>query len=89
MSGVDQELNVATVTTGTQVRDLRVKLWAEHLRSPLNQDLKDALQKEELALGIWRPEWLPQTADRQTWRQRGLPQGFEPIEQVLKLVGPE
>jgi phosphatidylserine/phosphatidylglycerophosphate/cardiolipin synthase-like enzyme len=89
MSGVDHELNVATVTTGTQVRDLRVKLWAEHLRSPLNQDLKDALEQQDLALGIWRPEWLPQTADRQTWHQRGLPQGFEPIEQVLEFVGPE
>jgi phosphatidylserine/phosphatidylglycerophosphate/cardiolipin synthase-like enzyme len=89
MSGVDQELNVAVVTTGTQVRDLRVKLWAEHLRSPLSQDLEDALQKQEFALGIWRPEWLPQTADRQTWRKRGFPKGFEPIEQVLTLVGPE
>jgi phosphatidylserine/phosphatidylglycerophosphate/cardiolipin synthase-like enzyme len=89
MSGVDQELNVAIVTTGTQVRDLRVKLWAEHLRSPLGQALTQALQPQELALGIWRPEWLPPTADRQTWRQRGLPKGFEPIEQVLTLVGPE
>jgi phosphatidylserine/phosphatidylglycerophosphate/cardiolipin synthase-like enzyme len=89
MSGVDHELNVATVTTGTQVRDLRVKLWAEHLRSPLSQDLEDALQKQDLALGIWRPEWLPQTADRQTWRKRGFPKGFEPIEQVLTLVGLE
>jgi phosphatidylserine/phosphatidylglycerophosphate/cardiolipin synthase-like enzyme len=92
MSGVDHELNVAIVTTGTQVRDLRVKLWAEHLRSPLNQDLKNALHDlgdQGLAFGIWRPEWLPQTADRQTWRQRGLPQGFEPIEQVLTFIGPE
>jgi phosphatidylserine/phosphatidylglycerophosphate/cardiolipin synthase-like enzyme len=89
MSGVDHELNVALVTTGTQVRDLRVKLWAEHLRSPLGHDLINALCHEETALGIWRPEWLPQTADRQTWRKRGLPKGFEPIEQVLKLVGPE
>ncbi len=89
MIGVDQELNVALVTTGTQVRDLRVKLWAEHLRSPMGQNFINVLHDQELALGIWRSEWLPQAADRQTWRKRGLPKGFEPIEQVLKLVGPE
>jgi phosphatidylserine/phosphatidylglycerophosphate/cardiolipin synthase-like enzyme len=89
MIGVDQELNVAVVTTGTQVRDLRVKLWAEHLRSPMNQDFIDALRDQKLALGIWRPEWLPETADKQTWRKPGFPKGFAPTEQVLKLVGPE
>ena len=89
MAGVDHELNIAVATTGTQVRDLRVKLWAEHLRSPLSQDFINALCDQKLALGIWCPEWLPETASRQTWRKRGLPKGFEPTEQVLKLVGPE
>lgn len=92
MCGVDHELNVAVATTGTQVRDLRMKLWAEHLRSPLGQDLINALcdlGDQGLAFGIWHPKWLPETADKQTWRKRGLPKGFEPIEQVLKLVGPQ
>jgi phosphatidylserine/phosphatidylglycerophosphate/cardiolipin synthase-like enzyme len=36
MAGVDTELNAAMVTTGNDVRDLRVRLWAEHLRTPLD-----------------------------------------------------
>ena len=89
MIGVDQELNVALVTTGTQVRDLRVQLWGEHLRSPMGQDFINALRDQKLALGIWRSEWLPETASNRTWRNPGFPKGFEPIEQVLKIVGPE
>jgi phosphatidylserine/phosphatidylglycerophosphate/cardiolipin synthase-like enzyme len=90
MAGVDHELNVALVTTGTQVRDLRVKLWGEHLRSPMTDpDYVNALRDQETAFGIWRLEWLPETASNRTWRNPGFPKGFEPIEQVLKLVGPE
>jgi phosphatidylserine/phosphatidylglycerophosphate/cardiolipin synthase-like enzyme len=89
MAGVDHELNVVLVTTSTHVRDLRVQLWGEHLRSPVGQDFINALRNQKLALGIWRSEWLPETASSQTWRNPGFPKGFAPTERVLTLVGPE
>jgi hypothetical protein len=82
------ELNAAMVTTGNDVRDLRVRLWAEHLRTPLNPALRAALDDLDLALGIFRPEWLPPNAPAGTWRQPGIPAGFAPTELVLNLVGP-
>lgn len=90
MAGIDHELNVALVTTGNQVRDLRVKLWGEHLRSSMDDpDYLNALRDQGIALGIWRPEWLPETESTETWRKAGIPKGFAPTEQVLKLVGPK
>jgi phosphatidylserine/phosphatidylglycerophosphate/cardiolipin synthase-like enzyme len=89
MAGVDTELNVALVTTGADVRDLRVRLWAEHLRTPLSDpELRTALEDLDLALGAFRPEWLPPDAPAGTWRRPGMPAGFAPQESVLTLVGP-
>jgi phosphatidylserine/phosphatidylglycerophosphate/cardiolipin synthase-like enzyme len=89
MAGVDTELNVAVVTTGAAVRDLRVQLWAEHLRTPVSDPaLRACLQNLDLALGAFRAEWLPPDAPAGTWRRPGMPAGFAPQENVLTLVGP-
>jgi phosphatidylserine/phosphatidylglycerophosphate/cardiolipin synthase-like enzyme len=83
MVGTDSELSCSIVTTGTEVRDLRVALWAEHLRTPVSEDLAPALADLDIALGIWRAEWLPATVAPDTWRTAGSPEGFTPRERVL------
>lgn len=88
MRGTDTELSTAFVTTGDQVRDLRVRLWAEHLRTELTDELAPRLADLDLALGMWRPEWLPPDAPAGTWRVPGYPAGFAPAERVLVPVGP-
>ncbi|WP_433303322.1 phospholipase D-like domain-containing protein [Actinoplanes sp. CA-030573] len=88
MAGVDTELTAAMVTSGDEVRDLRVRLWAEHLRTPLTGELRKHLDDLDLALGVFRPEWLPPDAPAGSWRTTGMPAGFDPIESVLTLVGP-
>lgn len=88
MRGTDTELSTVLVTTGDQVRDLRVRLWAEHLRTELTAELRPSLEDVALALGMWRPEWLPPDAPAGTWRVAGYPAGFAPAERVLVPVGP-
>ena len=88
MVGVDTELTVAAVSTQDEVRDLRVRLWAEHLRTPIGQELRPYLEDLDLALGIFRPEWLPPDAPAGSWRTPGFPAGFDPLESALTLVGP-
>lgn len=88
MRGTDTELSTAFVTAGDQVRDLRVRLWAEHLRTELTDELAPRLADLDLALGMWRPEWLPPDAPAGTWRVPGYPAGFAPAERVLVPVGP-
>ena len=88
MTGVDTELTAALVTTGDAVRDLRARLWAEHLRTPVTDELRPHLADLDLAIGMFRPEWLPPSAPAGSWRNPGLPAGFDPLESVLTLVGP-
>jgi phosphatidylserine/phosphatidylglycerophosphate/cardiolipin synthase-like enzyme len=88
MAGVDTELTAAVVSTGEEVRDLRVRLWAEHLRTPIEEELRKHLEDLDLAMGIFRPEWLPPEAPAGSWRTPGMPAGFDPLESVLTLVGP-
>jgi hypothetical protein len=62
------------------VRDLRVRLWAEHLRADLDSDgVRDWLADLDNALGVWRPEW----GDDDTG-----PLAAASTEDVLNLVGP-
>lgn len=83
MAGTDSELGV-TLETGTDaVRDLRIELWAEHLRTPLTARLRTALADLDLALGIWRTDWLPAGASADTWQRAGRPDDFAPAERVL------
>ncbi|GAB2608385.1 phospholipase D [Paractinoplanes abujensis] len=83
MVGTDSEITSTFVTTGPAVRDLRVRLWAEHLRTPLPDELTPALADLDTALGIWRREWLPAGHPPETWRRPGLPTGFAPAEWAL------
>jgi hypothetical protein len=77
------------VTAGPAVQELRARLWAEHLRTPVTDPaLQASLADLDLALGMFRPEWLPPHAPAGTWRQPGMPAGFAPAESVLTLVGP-
>ncbi|MBL7253352.1 phospholipase D-like domain-containing protein [Paractinoplanes lichenicola] len=83
MVGTDSEITSTFVTTGPLVRDLRVRLWAEHLRTPLDAALTPALADLDTALGIWRREWLPAGHPPETWRRPGSPTGFAPAEWAL------
>ena len=88
MVGTDTELSTVLVTTGEQVRELRVRLWAEHLRTPLTDRLRPSLEDLDLAIGIWHPHWLPPDAPAGSWRRAGYPAGFAPAERMLVPVGP-
>lgn len=88
MRGTDSEVSTAVTTTTTIVRDLRVQLWAEHLRAPLSPGLRASLEDLDLALGVWRTEWLPRGRPPSTWREPGRPDGYEPAESVLRAVWP-
>jgi phosphatidylserine/phosphatidylglycerophosphate/cardiolipin synthase-like enzyme len=89
MAGTDSEMATAVVTATDLVRDLRVQLWAEHLRTPLTPGLQESLRDLDVALGIWLPEWLPQHCSSTTWREPGSPPGFQPAESVMRTVWPE
>lgn len=88
MCGADSEMSAAVVTTTSVVRDLRVAVWGEHLRTELTDEVRDALADLDLALGIWRPQWLPAGVSHETWQRSGSPVGFAPAERAITLVGP-
>ncbi|HEY2298470.1 MAG TPA: phospholipase D-like domain-containing protein [Jatrophihabitans sp.] len=88
MYGTDSEMSAAVTTSTSLVRDLRVEVWGEHLRAPITPSVRAALEDLDLALGIWRPSWLPAGAPRTTWQARGSPPGFAPDERAITLVGP-
>ena len=88
MFGTDSEMSAAVATSTSLVRDLRVAVWGEHLRAPMKAALRASLEDLDLALGIWRPDWLPDGVAPSTWLVPGSPEGFEPSERVLFLVGP-
>ncbi|HZZ97513.1 MAG TPA: phospholipase D-like domain-containing protein, partial [Jatrophihabitantaceae bacterium] len=88
MVGTDSELSAAVSTTTSLVRDLRVEVWGEHLRAPMKATVRSALEDLDVALGIWRPDWLPAGVAPSTWLAAGSPEGFAPNERVLALVGP-
>lgn len=62
MNGFESELNAAFVHTGgqnSQVADLRVRLWLEHLRIPpgSNAAAEAELRNLDKGLGIFRTDW--------------------------------
>lgn len=86
MAGVDNELSSAVQTTTSLVRDLRVTVWGEHLRTPLTDALTASLADLDTALGIWDTRWLPAGAATDMWRSPGSPAGFQSTEAVLSRV---
>ena len=88
MVGTDSEMSAAIATTTSVVRDLRVTVWRDHLRAADTPGLQSALEDLDVALGIWRPQWLPDGLPRTTWRRANSPEGFEPDERAITLVGP-
>jgi phosphatidylserine/phosphatidylglycerophosphate/cardiolipin synthase-like enzyme len=84
MSGTDRELSTAVTTTTSLVRDLRVRLWAEHLRTPVPDTLRPALENLDVSLGIWRTSWSAAPADY--WREPDCPPGFAPGRRALMPV---
>ena len=90
MAGTDHELTVAVVDSATTVRDLRVRLWAEHLRlGTLRHPLLNTLRDLDSALGIWNAEWLPDRMHTESWQTPGKPEGFHPGERALARVHDE
>ncbi len=88
MWGADSEMSAAVVATTSSVRELRIAVWGEHLRTEVTAQVHDALADLDLALGIWRPQWLPDGVSRSTWQRAGNPPGFAPDERAITLVGP-
>ncbi|MBV9593217.1 MAG: phosphatidylserine/phosphatidylglycerophosphate/cardiolipin synthase family protein [Actinobacteria bacterium] len=86
MSGVDSEVSTAVATSASLVRDLRVRVWAEHLRTSVTDELRPALEDLTTALGIWDPGWRRAGAPTSLWRAVGQPAGFAPTESVLRRV---
>jgi phosphatidylserine/phosphatidylglycerophosphate/cardiolipin synthase-like enzyme len=77
MAGTDHELSVAVIGGGTEIRDLRVRLWADHMRIPTTDvDEGGRLNDLDAALARWRPEWAPGGVDA------------PPVTHPLVLVGP-
>ncbi len=89
MVGADSEMSAAVTTTTNLVRDLRVAVWADHLRTPVTDGVRSALEDIDMALGIFRARWLPDGVSGSTWQAPGTPDGFAPRERALALVGPE
>ncbi len=68
MAGTDHELSVAVVDTGDAVRDLRVRLWSDHLRLDPNHPVVAAdLGDLDVALGAWRPSWAGAHPHEPSW----------------------
>ena len=88
MYGTDSEMSAAVVTSSDVVRELRIAVWGEHLRTELTEKVRESLADLDLALGIWRPQWLPAGVSHETWQRSGSPVGFAPAERAITLVGP-
>jgi phosphatidylserine/phosphatidylglycerophosphate/cardiolipin synthase-like enzyme len=79
MAGVDTEVSAAVSTTTTLVRDLRTRLWREHLRAADDADLHAALDDVDCALGLWRPTWLPAGVASDHWRRWSAASALRPV----------
>ena len=89
MWGADSEMSAAVVAASDLVRDLRIDVWGEHLRTELTDKVRASLADLDLALGIWRPQWLPSGAEPATpGAAADVPAGFRPAERAITLVGP-
>jgi phosphatidylserine/phosphatidylglycerophosphate/cardiolipin synthase-like enzyme len=79
MHGADSEVSAAVSTTTTLVRDLRVRLWAEHLRIAMVDRAPAALEDIDLAVGLWQPRWLPRDAAADVWTAYAHTSALRPV----------
>jgi phosphatidylserine/phosphatidylglycerophosphate/cardiolipin synthase-like enzyme len=79
MHGDDSEVSAAVSTTTTLVRDLRVQLWGEHLRIPVDGDVRADLENVDVALGLWSPRWLPGSVAPDIWSARTHTSALRPV----------
>jgi phosphatidylserine/phosphatidylglycerophosphate/cardiolipin synthase-like enzyme len=81
MTGVDSELTVAVVDTGSLMADLRLQLWKDHLRigpgTPNLENIENEIRNLDISLSIWRKRWGTE----------GQEISF-PLGPALKIVGP-
>jgi phosphatidylserine/phosphatidylglycerophosphate/cardiolipin synthase-like enzyme len=82
MGAVDSEVSAAVTTVTPLVRDLRTRVWSEHLRTPVHESFGDL----DLALGMWDERWLPAGSPPTSWREPSQPPNFAPAESVLRRV---
>ncbi len=82
MGAVDSEVSAAVTTRTPLVRDLRTRVWSEHLRTPVHESFGDL----DLALGMWDERWLPAGSPATSWREPSQPPNFAPAESVLRRV---
>jgi phosphatidylserine/phosphatidylglycerophosphate/cardiolipin synthase-like enzyme len=90
MVGEDSELHVAIVDEANLIRDFRIALWSEHFNLPDSgrpAGVQAALEDLDIALGLWRSNWLPTTAV-DSWIVPDRPVGFLPLPKELEFVGP-
>jgi phosphatidylserine/phosphatidylglycerophosphate/cardiolipin synthase-like enzyme len=58
MEGLDTELQACVVNTGTLAQDLRIRLWADHLRvDPTNPQVRSELADLTKSLGFFNENW--------------------------------
>lgn len=84
MFGIDSELHTAIVAEDDLVKNLRMKLWAEHwILDRTNRDIAEGLKDLDKALALWRDTWYPDDLDF-WWRLTGYSptSGFGALKQV-------
>lgn len=79
MAGVDSEVSAAVSTTTSLVRDLRTRVWSEHLGAADDPELKAELTDLDCALGMWQPAWLPPGVASDHWRRWSANSQLRPV----------
>jgi phosphatidylserine/phosphatidylglycerophosphate/cardiolipin synthase-like enzyme len=79
MAGVDSEVNAAVSTRTRLVRDLRMRVWGEHLAVPAGSALHADLDDLDRALGLWHPGWLPGDVAADLWRRALTDSQLRPV----------
>jgi phosphatidylserine/phosphatidylglycerophosphate/cardiolipin synthase-like enzyme len=79
MAGVDSEVSAAVSTTTSLVRDLRTRVWSEHLGAADDAELTADLADLDCALGMWRPAWLPPGVRSDHWRRWSANSQLRPV----------
>ncbi|WP_409451793.1 phospholipase D-like domain-containing protein [Jatrophihabitans sp.] len=80
MAGVDTEVSATVSTTTSLVRELRIRVWTEHLGAgPDDGEMHAELADLDCALGIWQPAWLPPGAPSDHWARWSANSQLRPV----------